>query len=815
MESPGMKSSHLNFNFLVSRGFKKIGTGAILALLLLFFSMGSTAYGMTLVVRGLSFIFAIGLATSGLLAGWLLARSPLSAWRSGVLGFSFGLALLVVHLGHLEANLFGLLQQSNVLLLSFFQGPGGRSLFLENLQNTGVTLGNILEKLAVLFDRLVVYFTALSSGNPAFDPIASLILWGIALWMASFWAAWMIRREGKPLLALLPGGVLLSASLSYSRGDPTILLLYLAAALLLILLSEHQALQQGWDAKKTDYSEELGIDIAMLAVPLVAIILAAASFSPNISPRRINQLVQEVIRQPQSQIRELSESLGLQGPPANLDRLENQRSPGMPRQHLIGSGPELSERVVMEVRTLEIGELKDNDDLPDEPAARLNYWRWLTYDTYTGSGWSTGRPEIVSYRAGELARPSGDAGPVSALPNQLPLTQEIEVLRPAEGALYAVGTVVTTDTNYQLAWRPFSESAGVDIFGGSVESSKYRVRSYVSILIESQLRSSGSIYPVEIRSRYLSLPDTLPQNVHALALELTATLPTAYERARAIESYIRNIPYSVEVPLPGRGIDIIDFYLFDLKRGYCDYAASAMVVLARAAGIPARLVTGYAGGNYDPDRGTVVVTEADAHSWAELYFPGSGWIEFEATGGRPGLETAPESVPPMQSLVDKEPFPAPAARPGVWDLWLILGLFSAALILFLAGLQIADHWRLGRMTPEHTVLLLYKRFQYSGAQLTSSSPRAHTPNEFAARFTHWMEGLAASNKVGSRLAVRPREINQLTELYNRTVYSSQKPGKSEQETAIHVWNRIRWRLWLLRLSPWSISQSQAREKNVR
>ena len=78
----------------------------------------------------------------------------------------------------------------------------------------------------------------------------------------------------------------------------------------------------------------------------------------------------------------------------------------------------------------------------------------------------------------------------------------------------------------------------------------------------------------------------------------------------------------------------MDYFLFDLQKGYCDYYASSMVVLARASGLPARLVVGYIAERYDEDLQAYVISEAEAHSWAEIYFPGYGWIEFEPTGGR-------------------------------------------------------------------------------------------------------------------------------------------------------------------------------------
>ena len=148
----------------------------------------------------------------------------------------------------------------------------------------------------------------------------------------------------------------------------------------------------------------------------------------------------------------------------------------------------------------------------------------------------------------------------------------------------------------------------------------------------------AAIIPDWVANRYLTLPDELPYRVRQLALDLTAVQPNPYDRALAIEGYLREFPYTLNLPAPPANRDVVDYFLFDLKKGYCDYYASAMVVLARAAGLPARLVVGYNSGLYDPQQANYKVTEADAHAWAEVYFPGYGWVEFEPTGGRPPIE---------------------------------------------------------------------------------------------------------------------------------------------------------------------------------
>ena len=151
------------------------------------------------------------------------------------------------------------------------------------------------------------------------------------------------------------------------------------------------------------------------------------------------------------------------------------------------------------------------------------------------------------------------------------------------------------------------------------------------------MRESPSVYPDWVASQFLSLPDSVPARVLALARDLTASASTPYDRALAIENYLREFPYTLEVDAPPPGRDVADYFLFDLKQGYCDYYATSMVVLARAAGLPARLVIGYANGAYDFESAQYIVTENYAHSWVEIYFANIGWVEFEPTASQPAI----------------------------------------------------------------------------------------------------------------------------------------------------------------------------------
>ncbi len=94
---------------------------------------------------------------------------------------------------------------------------------------------------------------------------------------------------------------------------------------------------------------------------------------------------------------------------------------------------------------------------------------------------------------------------------------------------------------------------------------------------------------------------------------------------------MREFPYTLDVPVPPADKDVVAYFLFDLQEGYCDYFATAMAVLARSAGLPARVVGGYATGAYHEEEHLFTVTAAEAHTWVEIYFFGIGWVEFEPT----------------------------------------------------------------------------------------------------------------------------------------------------------------------------------------
>jgi transglutaminase-like putative cysteine protease len=610
--------------------------------------------------------------------------------------------------------------------------------------------------------RLRDWLAAISHGQPAYDPVPATLVWALAAWLIAWWAGGWVARN-RPLPALLPALSLLSLVTAYGGGQPAYLLISLAALLLLMVLNGHRAREANWLATRVDYSEDIRLDVglggALVAISLVVI----AGLVPSISIQAVQDWIRDLAPHREQGDSALPQALGLQAGPAEASAFDALRSPGLPRQHLIGSGPELSRRVVMTIRAA-------------DPTLRY-YWRSASYDLYTGRGWRTSATETSEYRANAPL-------PGAALPDQRPIQVAVTSVESLGGILYYPGALVTASSDYSVAWR-----SGGDLFSASGPAS-YRAVALLTLPVTAQLRLAPAIYPEAIRSRYLALPDSVPQRVLSLARDLSAAAPTPFDRAEAIQTYVRAYPYTLDLPAPPPDLDVVDYYLFDLKRGYCDYAASAMVVLSRAAGLPARLVSGYAGGTWEPRAGRYVVTEADAHSWAEVYFAGFGWVEFEPTGGRPPpiLAESAASTPP--ALATLPPDLANPASPGpssplVWSA--VAGAFIASLLFWL----VLERFRLARLGPARLSREIFESLARQADAPSFERSPGDTPYEFAAALAAW---LALRRVPGPSLAA----LGWLAEIYVRACYSQHPPDAVEARRAIGLWYGLRWQLWQAR-----------------
>ncbi len=157
-----------------------------------------------------------------------------------------------------------------------------------------------------------------------------------------------------------------------------------------------------------------------------------------------------------------------------------------------------------------------------------------------------------------------------------------------------------------------------------------------------------SVYPANITRRYLQLPGNISARVKNLAQTLAAPRPTAFDKVAALNAYLLDTyPYNPYPPPHPPGAEVVDQFLFGDKEGVCEQYATALVVMARSLGIPARLAAGYGSGAYNAITGYYEVHYSDAHAWAEVYFPGAGWVPFDPT---PGWTPQPYPTPAQNWL---------------------------------------------------------------------------------------------------------------------------------------------------------------------
>lgn len=154
---------------------------------------------------------------------------------------------------------------------------------------------------------------------------------------------------------------------------------------------------------------------------------------------------------------------------------------------------------------------------------------------------------------------------------------------------------------------------------------------------------------------YLQLPDGLiTPRLAAFTDELRAANPTPWQYTAALMAWMQaNVTYTTDLPAPsGPDANLVEEFLFEWQRGHCEYFATSLVVLLRAQGIPARIVNGFLGGDFNEVGNFYAVRQANAHSWVEVYFPDRGWMEVDPTPGGAAVFTTSSRFPQLEMFID-------------------------------------------------------------------------------------------------------------------------------------------------------------------
>jgi hypothetical protein len=245
------------------------------------------------------------------------------------------------------------------------------------------------------------------------------------------------------------------------------------------------------------------------------------------------------------------------------------------------------------------------------------YWRGRSYDYFDGVSWrrSSSVPRTLATTAFYAARWPGER-----------ITQRIFATALDVPVIFGLHPVIFVQSHTRM--RPLADNAGDLWYHGSGAPS-YTTISAAQAPTPAALRAA---YGEAVRGEqyYLQLPN-LPERIHALADSLTRYQPTRYDSVRAVQQWLRtNFRYTLELPATARAATL-DHFLFQRRAGHCEYFSTALVVLLRSVGIPARNVNGFLGGRWNEFGEFVTVTQNQAHSWAEVWFPRYGWVTFDGT----------------------------------------------------------------------------------------------------------------------------------------------------------------------------------------
>jgi len=460
--------------------------------------------------------------------------------------------------------------------------------------------GSILrEKLVALAINVNNWLTQVLAGEAASDPTVFVLFLGATVWASSFVGTFALMRTGRPWDALGFAGFCLVVNVSMALTNLIADLVVFTLGSLILLVRLHIVLlQERWQRYNIVPSGEMDWRLLRGGLTWALVLVIMAFLTPRVGAAEVLGKAYNVFESPYHGIEAEWQRFfaGVSGP----SRVRAMTFTGAIR---LGQSPNLSDQVVLTV-----------------DAASGHFWRAMTYDFYTGNGFrATETDRVDKVQPPVLGRERFDATFSPQVPMQSLLFGANEPVKVSIPAQFETGN----DKSYSTSMRALRSGQASDT---------YTVTSYVSVNDKAVLRRAPSVYPDYIRQKYLQLPSTLPQRVRDLARKIAGAESNPYDATEQIESYLRTTYHyapSVRAPPPGR--DPVDFFLFDLKEDFCEYFASAMTVMLREMGIPARFVEGYTTGTLDPNTGKYVVKELAAHAWVAVYFPNYGWIEFEPT----------------------------------------------------------------------------------------------------------------------------------------------------------------------------------------
>lgn len=509
----------------------------------------------------------------------------------------------------------------------------------------GLTLSTHLEwkdRLLVLGERLRSTISLIISSKSVDDNIFFITLMACMFWLLSVHAGYSLVRHGEPWRAIIPPGVALFIIHIYDPYVPRrswFLATYLFFALILVAQMAYIRGRTRWRHTNTHLPPDIGLDWLRFTLLIVLVLVifswSAPALAQTLPPA---QQVWQFIRHPwltlQTRLEHIFASLSPSAAIVHNQYVSN---------FALGRGSVLPETPVFAVSVP-----------PATFSVGRYYWRAYGYDNYYAGQWTNSLNKVENLTPNNFT---------TAFPEYQGRVEQTLTFTPyvAITTLYAASQpiYVSVPIKATLGTAPDNtvDLVGLDSNPELDAGDSYQARSSITSMTEIQLQSAGKDYPQWVTEHYLQLPTNISTRTRELAASLTQATKNPYDAAVAITGYLRQYTYSDVIDAVPSNRELVDWWLFDYKKGFCQYYATAEVILLRTLGIPARLALGYAEGTYTqkltPEQekqqtqgvyippsaigGEYLVRQLDAHAWPEVYFPSYGWVEFEPTASQTPL----------------------------------------------------------------------------------------------------------------------------------------------------------------------------------
>ena len=721
--------------------------------------LGITASGW--VPNGQRLIYTVLWAS---IAGILLARSPLPDGLAWLLGIALGLEYSLQFAG-------GLLPSLGLFVEDVGHAVGWLwQLLFQRTLNPELPFSSSAAYVAsqgqAMVGNLTAWLAAVQSSTPSRDNTALYLGASFITWILTWNAGFELFRRRRTFAALIPLGVVVVTNVSFTDIGMAYVHVFLAATLLTLVWANVGRMEAVWSRLGLDFSPELRRDAAVAGFSISTLVMVAALLIPYTT---YNDAVwffwDHYGPRFQAFYKKLDYAFAGRNPAPKPTPSKRGVTP-----HEIRGGPDLTEETVLLVQT------SDAPPPPEEEIVRMgqdpamfvtkHYWRERTYDVYTGHGWDS------SERKSNLLRPNSSWSE-PGYPHTV-LTQTFELMTPHDLA-YAVNEPVKVYQEYRVFTR-----GPEDFSGFSVGGITYTVVSWIPDVTTEELRQAEEEYPSWVQQRFLTLP-VIPERVRQKAEEVVrqAGATTRFDKARAIETYLRTLEYDAKLEPPALDVDVVDYFLFTAKRGYCDYSATAMVIMLRSVGVAARYASGYGMGRYSYDRDAYLVSESNGHAWAEVYFPSYGWIEFEPTPIQRVFSYLGSHSPSLGALQPVQSVKSASPVPPLW-------LASAGLLLVLLFVIIwPPRWFRRTRTPQEAIWRIYGKVVGRARWLGLSPMAGETPREYMIHLTYEIERRAGLGGGAGR------DIELIARTYERARYSTGPIGEDESYRVEGAWRRLR------------------------